>query len=163
MCIHDLIIKLNLLIYALIKLIMRLLSKIIQINWSLQLDKFFVVCSTKLKQEGGLFSPEVDPYAFQQNDAVGSPEYETSWTSFRNSFLHGELSLQANLIAFFVAEVPLIPMKDTLWIWIPEVCISNFHIVTEMLVVIRVRFFKNVSLLKYSTLTWFGQGNGESQ
>lgn len=93
-------------------------------DWWLQLDKYFVGCCIKLKQEGGLFSPEVDPYAFQQNDVVGNPKCDTRWTSFKNSFLHGELSLQANLIASFVAEVPLIPTNDTLWMLTPQVCIS---------------------------------------
>lgn len=30
------------------------------------------------KQEEGLFNPEVEPYAFQQNDVVGKSKNETS-------------------------------------------------------------------------------------
>lgn len=79
------------------------------------------------KQEEGLFNPEVEPYAFQQNDVVGKSKNETSWTSSKYRFLHGELSLQANVIAFFVAEDPLIPTKDTLLMPIAKVCISDIH------------------------------------
>lgn len=76
-------------------------------------------------QTGGSTKPEHDTWAFQRYELAWSPEGKDNWMFFKRIFSQGTLSLQANFIAFLVADVPLIFLKETWSTFTAEVCIPH--------------------------------------
>ena len=78
-----------------------------------------------LLQTGGSTDPEHDKLAFQINELAFSPEERDNWMFFRSIFSQGNSSLQANLIAILLADVPFIFLNETSSIFVADVCIPK--------------------------------------
>lgn len=98
----------------------------IQTEWIAWFDSTKIFCLIKSslveKQVGGYKKPRAEPWACQQKELVFPPKHDTRKIFSRYRSSHGEMSLQANLIASSEAEVPCTSMKDIFSTLTAEVC-----------------------------------------
>lgn len=100
------------------------------------------------RQVEGCKKPRAEPWACQQKELVFPPKHDARKIFSRYNPSHGKASLQENLIASSVAEVPCISMKDIFSTLTAEVCIL-IHDITFILAVHHI--WATVELVYYKS------------